>query len=86
MNPRRNLVQQHTFRLTVAFVVLELVLVVVLLALLVVPLARRAADDLAGLAVLSAQTWAELPPETRPAFVVTNSRKTCSKPDNCASK
>ncbi len=69
MNPRRNLVQQHTFRLTVAFVVLELVLVVVLLALLVVPLARRAADDLAGLAVLSAQTWAELPPETRPAFV-----------------
>lgn len=36
----------------------------------VLPLARRSADDLAGLMVLSAQTWAELPPATRPAFEV----------------
>jgi two-component system osmolarity sensor histidine kinase EnvZ len=32
------------------------------------PMARRAASDLAGLMVLSTQTWSELPPETRPAF------------------
>jgi two-component system osmolarity sensor histidine kinase EnvZ len=32
------------------------------------PMAQRSADDLAGLMVLSAQTWAELPPATRPAF------------------
>ena len=33
-----------------------------------VPMAQRSADDLAALIVLSAQTWVELPPETRPAF------------------
>ncbi len=35
---------------------------------LIVPVAERSADDLAGLIVLSAQTWVELPPQTRPAF------------------
>jgi two-component system osmolarity sensor histidine kinase EnvZ len=33
------------------------------------PLGHRAADDLAALMVLSAQTWVELPPETRADFV-----------------
>lgn len=32
------------------------------------PMAQRSADDLAGLMVLSAQTWVELPPATRPVF------------------
>jgi two-component system osmolarity sensor histidine kinase EnvZ len=32
------------------------------------PMAQRSADDLAGLMVLAAQTWSELPPETRPVF------------------
>lgn len=32
------------------------------------PMARNAADDLAALIVLSARTWVELPPQTRPAF------------------
>lgn len=32
------------------------------------PMAERSADDLAALIVLSAQTWVELPPRTRPAF------------------
>ncbi|ARU30556.1 hypothetical protein CAP31_01920 [Sulfuriferula sp. AH1] len=32
------------------------------------PMAQRSADDLAALIVLSAQTWVELPPDTRPAF------------------
>lgn len=35
---------------------------------LIVPVAERSADDLAGLIVLSAQTWVELPPQTRAAF------------------
>ncbi len=36
--------------------------------MLIVPVAERSADDLAGLIVLSAQTWVELPPRVRPAF------------------
>ena len=32
------------------------------------PVSRRAADDLATLMLLAAQTWVELPPETRPDF------------------
>ena len=32
------------------------------------PIGQRSADDLAGLMQLSAQTWVELPPATRPAF------------------
>lgn len=35
---------------------------------LVKPVAERSADDLAGLIVLSAQTWVELPPQVRPTF------------------
>lgn len=35
---------------------------------MLLPLARRSADDLAGLMVLSVQTWAELPVSKRPAF------------------
>ncbi|MBK6854818.1 MAG: HAMP domain-containing histidine kinase [Burkholderiales bacterium] len=38
------------------------------LGFVMLPLAERSADDLAGLMVLSAQTWVELPPDTRPAF------------------
>jgi two-component system, OmpR family, osmolarity sensor histidine kinase EnvZ len=69
MRGRRSLLRQYTLWLTAMFVLLELVLVIVFMTLLVLPMARRAADDLAGLVVLSAQTWSELPPETRPAFV-----------------
>jgi len=35
---------------------------------LMLPLAQRSADDFAALLVLSARTWVELPPATRPAF------------------
>lgn len=44
-------------------------LVLIIGALVLVPMAQRSAQDLAGLMVLSAQTWVELPPQTRPAFV-----------------
>ena len=36
--------------------------------LIVVPVAKRSAEDLSALMVVSAQTWAELPPQTRPDF------------------
>lgn len=36
----------------------------------VAPLAERSADDLAARMVLAAQTWVELPPETRPDYEI----------------
>lgn len=47
---------------------LELLVAAALIAFLIQPLARRSADDLAGIMILAAQTWAELPPETRADF------------------
>lgn len=37
--------------------------------LVMIPLAQRSADDLAGLIVFSAQTWVELPASARPALI-----------------
>lgn len=54
--------------LAFAFVVFQALATWVVVQTLIVPVAERSADDLAGLIVLSAQTWAELPPETRTAF------------------
>ena len=51
-----------------AFILIELLASTLIVTFILLPLARRSADDLAGLMVLSAQTWAELPPQTRPAF------------------
>lgn len=42
--------------------------IVALYLFVIAPITERAADDQAGLIVLSAQTWVELPPETRPDF------------------
>ncbi len=68
MKPATGLVRQHTVLLASAFIAIELLVVLAFVWLVMLPLARRSADDLAGLMVLSAQTWAELPPTTRPAF------------------
>ena len=54
--------------LALAFVVFQAAATWVVYRTLIVPVAERSADDLAGLIVLSAQTWVELPPETRAAF------------------
>jgi len=51
-----------------AFILIEVLVVTLFVVFVLLPLARRSADDLAGLMVLSTQTWAELPPLTRPAF------------------
>lgn len=63
-----SLSQQNAWRLALVFVAFELLVAMAVVFFLMLPMARRAASDLAGLMVLSAQTWSELPPETRPAF------------------
>jgi two-component system osmolarity sensor histidine kinase EnvZ len=63
-----SLARQNALALAVAFIVIELLTLTLFTLWVLLPLAKRSADDLAGLIVLSAQTWAELPPHTRPAF------------------
>jgi two-component system osmolarity sensor histidine kinase EnvZ len=54
--------------LGLAFVLFQSLAIALVSFTILTPLAQRSADDLAALIVLSAQTWVELPPETRPAF------------------
>lgn len=54
--------------LTAVLLAFQLVVLAVAVATVFLPMARRSADDLAALMVLSAQTWVELPPETRRDF------------------
>jgi len=68
LKPTPSLARQNTLLLALAFVLMELLVMGLFVAWVLLPLGRRSADDLAGLMVLSAQTWAELPPQTRPAF------------------
>jgi len=63
-----SLSQQNAIRLALVFLLFEVLAALAVVFLLMLPMARRATSDLAGLMVLSAQTWTELPPETRPAF------------------
>jgi two-component system osmolarity sensor histidine kinase EnvZ len=63
-----SLARQNTLQLAVAFILIELLTAATFAGFLMLPVARRAADDLAGLMMLAAQTWAELPPETRTDF------------------
>jgi two-component system osmolarity sensor histidine kinase EnvZ len=54
--------------LMIAMLVYLLFSVAVVFHYILIPVSKRAADDLATLMVLAAQTWVELPPETRPDF------------------
>ena len=63
-----SLAAQNARWFAVLFIAVELVTIVVTLVFVLWPLSRRAADDFAGLLMLSAQTWSELPPSTRPVF------------------
>ncbi len=65
---RHGLARLYTRWLAALFIALELVTVAAVLIFVMLPMSERAADDLAGLMVLSARTWVELPPETRPVF------------------
>jgi len=64
----RSLFARTALTLALAFIVFQTAAFWVVNRTLIVPVAERSADDLAGLIVLSAQTWVELPPETRAAF------------------
>ena len=64
----RSLFARTALTLALAFIVFQAAAFWVVHRTLIVPVAERSADDLAGLIVLSAQTWVELPPETRAAF------------------
>jgi two-component system osmolarity sensor histidine kinase EnvZ len=64
----RSLFARTALTLALAFVVFQAATFWVVYRTLIVPVAERSADDLAGLIVLSAQTWVELPPQTRAAF------------------
>jgi two-component system osmolarity sensor histidine kinase EnvZ len=60
------------FKTASTLVITLLLLSIIILAstayFVLVPVGKRSADDLAALVVLSAQTWTELPPDTRPDF------------------
>jgi len=70
LSSRLSLTQQSALLLLVFFILFELLVVSAITYFLMVPMARRSAADLAGLMTLSAQTWSELPPVTRPAFEI----------------
>jgi two-component system osmolarity sensor histidine kinase EnvZ len=65
-----SLARQNAWLLALVFVIFELLAAGAVIAFLMAPMARRAADDLAGLMLLSAQTRNELPPQTRPDFEI----------------
>lgn len=64
----RSLFARTALTLALAFIVFQTAAFWVVYRTLIVPVAERSANDLAGLVVLSAQTWVELPPQTRAAF------------------
>lgn len=54
----------------VALMLFQFILIAVTVNYVVLPMAKRSADDLSALLVLSAQTWVELPLETRKDFAL----------------
>ena len=70
LSSRLSLTQQNALLLLVFFVAFELLVASAITYFLMLPMARRSAGDLASLMTLSAQTWSELPPRTRPAFEI----------------
>mgnify|MGYP003557617136 CR=1 FL=1 len=70
LSSRLSLTQQNALLLVAFLIAFELVTAAATAYFLMLPMARRSAADLAGLMTLSAQTWSELPPVTRPAFEI----------------
>ena len=54
--------------LAAALLIFQFVLIAVTVNYVMLPMAKRSAEDLSALLVLSAQTWMELPPDTRKDF------------------
>lgn len=55
-----SLARQNTLLLAAAIFLVEMIVVAAMFIFLLIPIGKRTSDDLAGLMVLSAQTWAEL--------------------------
>jgi two-component system, OmpR family, osmolarity sensor histidine kinase EnvZ len=71
MSPRQKrptLFRSTAVTVASALVILQLVMFGASAYYIMLPMAKRSVDDLAALMVLSAQTWVELPPETRQDF------------------
>lgn len=66
MRPSLSLFARTGITLAIALAVFMLFTVASMVNFILIPLAKQGAGDLAALMVLSAQTWVELPPETRP--------------------
>ncbi|MDD5058929.1 MAG: ATP-binding protein [Sideroxydans sp.] len=64
----RPLLRSTAFTVASALLILQFCFILATVNYLMLPMAKRSADDLAALLVLSAQTWVELPPETRKDF------------------
>jgi two-component system, OmpR family, osmolarity sensor histidine kinase EnvZ len=65
---RSTLFRSTALTVAAALLILQLVIFSASAYYILLPMAKRSADDLAALMVLSAQTWVELPPSTRPDF------------------
>jgi len=68
MRQPRTLLARTGGTLTIALLVFLLFSMAVVYHYILTPVSKRAADDLAKLMMLAAQTWVELPPDTRPDF------------------
>ncbi len=64
----RSLFRSTATTVAVALVIFQFILIAATVNYVMLPMAKRSADDLSALLVLSAQTWVELPPETRRDF------------------
>ncbi|MFN3397055.1 MAG: ATP-binding protein [Sulfurimicrobium sp.] len=72
---RHSLFRSTAATLALALLVFQAITLSVTVFFVMQPMAKRSAEDLAALIVLSAQTWVELPPQTRPDFELELARK-----------
>jgi len=63
-----SLFRNTAFTVAALLLVFQFILIAVTVSYILLPMAKRSADDLSALLVLSAQTWVELPPDTRKDF------------------
>jgi two-component system osmolarity sensor histidine kinase EnvZ len=73
--PQRSLLRSTATTVALALFLLQFIVIAATVNYVVLPMAKRSADDLSALLVLSAQTWVELPPETRKDFELELIRK-----------
>ncbi len=68
LSKRPTLFRSTAVTVASALIILQLVMFGASAYYIMLPMAKRSVDDLAALMVLSAQTWVELPPQTRQDF------------------